>query len=324
MRTIDMHAHIFPVAYLELLSRSNGPLTAERSGDAFDLWFGRRHFARLGPEFFDPDRRLQAMDEVGVDVQVLTPGPPFLEWVEPERAVEVSRLLNDHMVDLAERSDGRFLPAAVLPLQCPDAVLGELRRVVDTGHQMVLLPTRSGDTELDDPALLDVFEEAERLDMGLLVHPIGRPGTAHLNAYRLDVGVGFTTETTLAAARLMLGGYLDRFPRLKLCLSHLGGSLLWLHSRIEMVRDRLPGSSTVTTEGTAGLIGRFFYDTMVVDADQIRYAIDLVGASRLIFGTDAPYFDDQTAQVLAATRRACNGAECAAVLSENADHFLHG
>jgi len=324
MTTIDIHAHIFPVAYLELLARATGPITVERSGDAFDLYVAGRYFARLGPEFFDPDLKLQAMDAAGVDIQVLSPGPPFLEWVGPDEAIEVCRLVNEYMATLADRSDGRFIPAAVLPLQRPDAVVDELRRAVDGGHRMVLVPTRSGETELDDPVLVGLFEESERLGIGLLIHPIGRPGTSHANAYRMDVSVAFTTETTLAAGRLMLGGYLERFPELRICLSHLGGSFLWLYERIEMIRDELPESSAVTDTPLPDLVDRFFYDMGSVDAGQLRYAIDRVGSSQILFGTDAPYFSDQTSQVLAAIRGACRGEECAAVLSGNSSRFLLG
>jgi aminocarboxymuconate-semialdehyde decarboxylase len=322
MKTIDVHAHAFPAAYLEELASSPGPVTAERSGDAYDLWVGGRHFVRLGPEFVDLDLRLPAMDAAGVDVQVVSLGPPFLEWVSREEAVEMARLVNDHLVSLSDRSDGRFLPAAALPLQRPDALVEELRRAGDTGHRMAILPTRSGDVELDDPALVELFQEAERLGMGLFVHPIGRPGTEYMNPYRLEISIGFTTETTVAAARLLLAGYLDRFPGLKLCLAHLGGSLLWLGSRVEMIRGLLPGASSVTEATMADLMGRLYYDTMVLDPGQIRYAIERVGASQLLFGTDTPYLDDQTEAVKGVVCAACRGDECAALLSGNAERFL--
>lgn len=324
----DIHAHLFPQAYLERLTEiRGGPLDMSRDGENYRLAVGGHPFTRFTPDFYDADVRIEAMDRFGVATQVLTLAPPLVYWSDPGLATELCRMTNDHFAMLVQRHPGRFIAGAVVPLQDPDLALAELRRAVDDlGHEVVLLGSNIQGVQLDDPRLEPFYAEVERRGLPIFVHPIRPAGVECMHDYRLDLSVGFPGDTTLAAGRLILSGLLDRHPGLRFCWSHLGGSFLWLLDRIEMVRDSLPGSHSPAQHHISHYLNNYWFDTKVPALRNLEYGVGVAGYERFMFGTDAPFFGDKTPDVLSLIRAApfLDDRQRDAVLSTNAQTFLKG
>ena len=222
---VDFHAHLYPERYMEELARAGGPYGIGLEWDAD----GRRYLRFEGIRFwwyvegfYDVDRRLAAMDAAGVDLQVLSIGPPMLGWADPPLGARLARLLNEEVARVVERHPGRFVGLAAVPLQDATAALAELEHAVARlGHRGVGIGSNVQGKPLDDPDLDPFWAAAQDLDLPIFIHPINPPGQPSIHDYRLDLIVGFPFDTTLAAARLIYGGVLERFPRLTFVLAHL-------------------------------------------------------------------------------------------------------
>lgn len=323
---IDMHAHFFPPAFIDALQRLGGDsVSLELHGDTYELTFENRPFAHFTPLFYDVDTRLRAMDDAGVATQAVSVGPPMVFWADADVALELSRIYNDEIAELHRAHPDRFLPVAAVPAQDAPRAAAEARRAVeDLGHRMVLLGTNIAGTTLDDPVLEELHAEVDRLDVPYFVHPIN-PGRVETRTnFRLDLSVAFPTDTTLTAARVILSGLLDRYPRLRFLWSHLGGSLPYLFDRIAHTVAHFPGAQNDASEPLDAYLDRYRFDTVVYSDRCLGWGVDFAGADRLVFGTDAPYFGDSTSLLLdiVTSTQHLSATQRQGVLRDNALAFL--
>jgi predicted TIM-barrel fold metal-dependent hydrolase len=215
---IDIHAHEFPTALLK----------------EFETLIKRGVLPR--PDFklrpWNIDEHMEVMNEKGVDLQVLSlaiTGYP----ADREGALALSQAANDSFAEACRKHPDRFISFAALPLTDVEASIRELRRAVDElGMKGVILGTNVQGEPIDGEALFPLYEEINRFKLPILIHPMDPKGPAQAYEYRLDLWIGWPTDTALAAARLVLSGMLDRFPDMTLILSHLGGSTHYLLGRI--------------------------------------------------------------------------------------------
>jgi len=328
---VDVHAHLYPTAFLEALrsGAGDGVVEVEESDTGWRLVVGKLPFVDLEPEFFDPKVRLAMMDASGVSTQVLSLPPPMVYWASPERALELCRIVNDSLAQLAADHPGRFVACCVVPLQAPELAAEELRRAIEQlGCRMVLFGSNILGTDLDDASLAPVYEEIERLDVPIFNHPIIRAGLPCLRDHRLDVSLGFTLETTFAASRMILGGVFDRHPGLRICWSHLGGGLPFLADRIGYLsrqgRECFPGIDGIARDPFASYLRHFWYDTVVYSERNLAFGMSFAGADRLMFGTDTPFFSDTTDFLLTMIRRSplVSDEDEEAILQGNAIELL--
>lgn len=299
---IDVHAHLLPPQYFEILAGASGTaLGVTANGDNWEFSVGGRHFSTFTPDFYDVNQRLARMDAVGVATQVLSLPPPMVFWGAPDESLRACQITNDYYAQLAEQHPARFVACAAVPLRDPVAATTELRRAVtELGHRMVLMGSNIAGMQLDDPSLEPFYAEAERLGVPIYVHPLNPAGGDCMGAYRLDISVGFPLDTTLAASRVLLSGLLLRHPGLRFCWAHMGGVLPWLFPRLQLVHDSgLPGARAALGTGPAALPEQFLFDTTVPSMDNLRYGVEVLGAQRLLFGTDMPFFHDATPEILA-------------------------
>ena len=293
---VDLHAHLYPERYMEEIARSGGRygVGVERDDD------GRR-FLRSGgirfwwylEGFYDVDRRLAVMDAAEVDLQVLSMGPPMVYWADPQLGARLSRVLNEEVAGTVERHPDRFIGFAAVPLQDTALAIGELRHAVSSlGHRGVGIGSNVHGKPLDHPDLSPYWEAVQDLDVPILIHPINPLGQPAIHDYRLDLIVGFPFDTTLAAARLIYGGVLERFPRLTFILSHLGGALPYLMERVEIgysTRAAFPDNAMAIPKPPGEYLKHFYLDTVSYSDPALMCALAYAGADRLVLGSDAPF-----------------------------------
>ena len=159
---IDLHTHVLPESWPDLDRRYGygGFIRLEHQpGVCAHMMRGDRCFRRIEPNSWSPEARIEECDRDGVDVQVLSTVPVmFSYWAKPADALDLSRLLNDHIASLVQRFPQRFVGLGTLPLQAPELAVGELERcVLELGLAGVEIGTHVNEWNLDRPELFPVF-----------------------------------------------------------------------------------------------------------------------------------------------------------------------
>ena len=325
---IDLHAHVVLASTLG----SAGPLGPEL--DEGDPATGRPPCFRVGDyelvgvryrdtPFMDLDRRLAAMDEAGIERQVLSPNPlTYLAHVDADLARRFCRDHNDAMAALVARAPDRLAGFAQLPMQDPGAAAAELDRAVST---LGLLGAYLGTDlvrPLDAPEHDVVWAACVDLDVPAFLHPapegIDQPRRdERRERFDVDLWLGFAYEETLAVASLVLGGVLDRHPRLDVCVSHGGGATAWLAERLEhAARTRPWGPEGLRAPGAvAARLGRLWWDAHVGGPRALAALVAAFGTDRLVAGTNLAGWD-QTADP------SWGDAALAALMDDNARRLL--
>ncbi|MEE9257768.1 MAG: amidohydrolase family protein, partial [bacterium] len=231
---IDPHAHIAPQEFIDDVRAGKfAPSLTIEPGEKWDLLVTksavlgqeRVHKNPLPKETYDLDLRLQHMKDMGVDRQILSVIPPgFYYAIDAGLNKEIAAAFNDKMADLAKRMPGKFSCMATAPLQDPEAAAEELDRAAGLGHIGVEIGSNVAGTNLDDRGFEVFWDTAVSLGFPVFIHPTDVVGVNdRLKDYYLRNFIGNPLDTTIAAACLIFGGVLDRFPGLQFLLSHMGG-----------------------------------------------------------------------------------------------------
>ncbi len=286
-RAIDMHAHWYPADWLKLFARDGAAEGAQLERSARGYTIRTRTIVNAFDEqFVDLDLRLQGMDRQRVDVHALSLTTPMVYWASPGLGLALAQAYNDCAAAAHGGHPQRYLGLAMLPMQAPDLALKELERAAKLpGMRGVYLATHVNGTDLDDRRFWDVYAKAEELAWPLCLHPVEPLGGERTGRYYLRNLLGNPYDTGVAAAALVFGGVLDAFPRLEVMLPHAGGTFPWLIGRLDrgtQVRAELRHMKALPS----AYLRRFLYDTIGHNA-QINYnLIRLVGADRVVLGSD--------------------------------------
>src|SRR6185503_12711742 len=173
---------------------------------------GARFFG-VTPPMSDPNKRLEDMDRVGIDVEVISVSTPNIFFADETRQPEVARIMNDAYADLIAKHPKRFNGFASIPMDAPDAALNELHRAIDElkFNGVVLLSNIKG-RALTSPIYRPFFEEANRMNLCIFLHPMIPVYSEPFTEYVLGPLVGFPFDTTLAVARMCFSGMLRELP----------------------------------------------------------------------------------------------------------------
>lgn len=286
---IDVHAHaVFESTYGA--AGRHGPESGERDDGTPFFRIGEYIRAPMryeGSLFCDVDRRLRAMDRIGIDRQLLSPNPlTFFGGIEPEPATAFARAANDAMAELVAAHPDRLMGSAALPLQDPRAACDELERAVGELGLIAAYVGTDYPGGLDSGGLDDVYRALVACDVPLFVHATTNDGAhpppdARLGRFGLDLLVGYAYEETLAVASLVLGGVLDRHPDLDVCVSHGGGAAAYLVERFDAMATFAGGDPTFG-DG----LRRLWFDSNVGSGAARDLLVDVVGADRVVYGTN--------------------------------------
>ena len=292
---IDIHTHVLPETWPDLHERYGYggfvQLRPEPDGRGAMMRDGQC-FRIVEANCWSAERRIEECDRDGVDVQVLSPVPVmFNYWAKPEHTLDLARMLNDHVAGMVAKHPTRFVALGTLPLQAPDLAVTELERCVsELGLPGVQIGSHVNAWNLDQAELFPVFERAAEIGASIFVHPWDMLAPERMPNYWLPWLVGMPTETTIAICSMIFGGVLERLPGLKVCFAHGGGSFPWTLGRIghgfEVRPDLCAAENAVHPRD---YLNRFYLDSLVHDAEALRYLVRLMGPERICLGSDYPF-----------------------------------
>jgi predicted TIM-barrel fold metal-dependent hydrolase len=250
----------------------------------------------LLPRLLDFDAgRLAEMDAHGVDLHLLSLGVPGVQMFRPDTAVALARLANDRLREAVRRHPTRFAGLAAFAPQDPSAAVKEMERAIRTLKlNGFLVNSHTDNLYLDDARFWPILEAAEALDAPLYIHPRapsdGMAGP--FRDYRMEGSIwGYGMETGTHAVRLMLSGVLDRFPRLRIVLGHMGEALPFWLWRLDYMAA--PGSRAALKNALkpSEYVRRNFAITTsgLEDPLVLRLCIDKIGLERVMWAIDYPY-----------------------------------
>jgi aminocarboxymuconate-semialdehyde decarboxylase len=325
--TVDTHAHILTEETIRLLHRE-APNIAPKLSDMDDQ-FGTlevagnvyRNFPRGG---WDLERRLQDMAASKVDIQVLSVCPQTFAYAQPAAAATVfARIQNEQLSKLVKTQPDRFLALATLPMQAPAAAADELRHAINVfGLRGAQIGSNIAEKNLDDPELEPVWATAAELDAFILVHPVNVAGANRLSSYYLTNLIGNPLDTTIAAACLVFGGVLERYPSLKFCLAHGGGFVPYQAGRLlHGWRVRSEPKKTLGKPPTESL-ARFYFDTIVHSKEALEFLVATAAADHLLLGSDYPFDMGMPDAVLQVRSLAIGSGAQASILGGTARSLL--
>jgi aminocarboxymuconate-semialdehyde decarboxylase len=285
---IDVHAHWYPKALLELLGREGPAHGLEWRETEHGAQFKIRSLITgpLGPRFVDLDARREAMDEQGVAVHALSLSQPMVYWAGRELGVKLAAMYNDECARAHESSPQRLVGLAALPMHVPDLARLEAERAAKLpGIRGVYMATAILDRELSDEAFFPVYETLEGLGLPMFLHPVFVIGEERLKKFYLTNLLGNPFESAIAAAHLIFGGVLDRFPRLQVVLPHAGGAFPWLAGRLNRGWEKRQDLKHIK-QPPLEYLRRFYYDTIGYSDAVLDYLVRNVGQDRVVMGSD--------------------------------------
>jgi predicted TIM-barrel fold metal-dependent hydrolase len=292
---IDIFNHFFPKQYFDKYIK----------GGASGKDMGKR--VSNIETIMDLDRRFKALDEFGEYVQVLSlPVPPIEVLAGPEKSPELARVANDGLAELVQKHPDRFLGfVGALPMNNPSEAEKEMDRVLtQLGAKGVQIYTNVAGKPLDSPEFAGLFAEAARRDVPIWLHPargaeVPDYSSEEQSQYEIWWTFGWPYETSVAMARMVFSGMLDRLPDLKVITHHMGGMIPYFEGRVGYGWDQL-GTRTSDKDYVALLksmkkrpvdyFKHFYADTALFGAGPAtKCGLEFFGADHVLYASDMPF-----------------------------------
>ncbi len=286
----DAHAHVFPSGLEEILPK---PLAAAvprltTGPDGGRILRGDAVFRTVRPALWNVTARLAELDAVGIDRQLVSPVPVMLDVPASTGGVTWARAVNSGVAAHVAAAGGRLAGLGMLPWDDVDAAVAECDRLAAVGLAGVEVGTRVQGADLDDERFAPVLDAVADRGLVLFVHPLeGGAGSIRRAGQPFDFGLGMLTDTAIAATALVMGGVLERRPRLRVLLAHGCGTFTWAAPRLRLIG---PASALPVDPATFDtLVRRLWVDTLVFDADHVALLARRFGADHVMVGTDHPF-----------------------------------
>lgn len=290
-RKFDLHTHFYPPIYFDKIRELPSEFSFDKSpsGQTIITYRGARFFG-VTPPMTDVAKRLEDMDRVGIDVEVVSLSTPNVFFADAQHQPEIARMVNDAYAELAATHPTRFKGFASIPMDAPDEALKELHRAIDDLKMNgVILLSNIGGKPLTSPEYRQFFAEANRMKLCILLHPMLPANTDPFREYVLGPIVGFMFDTTLAVARMCYDGMFKEFPDIRWIVGHLGGAVPYLMERLDNGwRDFVECRANID-ELPSTYLKRLYYDTVNFNPHMLMLARNMIGSDRMVMGSDYPH-----------------------------------
>jgi aminocarboxymuconate-semialdehyde decarboxylase len=288
---IDFHNHFYPSEYLKKMEQWGRRY--EFTHDATGLKIVKEKGARflgITSQMENPEERISDMDQLGLDIQVLTLSTPNVYFSTRKRNLYLARLVNDYFADLCQKYPKHFIAFASVPLGHPDDAIPELHRCVkDLGMKGIVLGTNIDGKHLHVKEFWPFYEEVNRMDLPIFLHPMVPVHPETMAEWPLVPLVGFVMDTTLTVSKMVYSGLFEKYPNLTLILPHLGGTIPFLYERINNGYRAFPDCREHISKLPSEYLKKFYYDTVSFHKPSLMCGYHTVGADHMVLGSDYPH-----------------------------------
>lgn len=290
MKLIGLEEHFVTTEVLEAWRTLNA--------DDRDLAFGPASEGQTSRRLLEiGEDRLAAMDQTGLDVQVLSLTTPGLQNLPAAQAISLQRSANDMLASAVRANPDRFQGLAALATSAPMVAAAELQRAVSQlGLNGAMIFGRTREHHLDHADFWPVFEAAEALRAPLHLHPQSPPAAVReayysgfddrVNAGFATHGIGWHYDAGVQFLRMVLAGVFDRFPELQVILGHWGELVLFYLDRIQQLA-RVAELPRPLIEYVRNNV--YVAPSGILSPQYLRWATEIVGVQRILFSTDYPF-----------------------------------
>jgi aminocarboxymuconate-semialdehyde decarboxylase len=294
MTVIDVHTHMLTLDFLDLMRRaSDGKYEIKKTRAGQDtIYHDGAPFMTLFSGMWDYEERIKAMDDARVDLAIVSLTSPNVYWGDRATSLKAAQMVNDSMAAQRDARPGRIGWLCSLPWQFADDAKAELARCVGKGAIGVMVLANIDGRDLTDPGFAPVWAEIDRLALPVLVHPTAPQGVRdlHMHEFGLVPPVGFMVDTTLAFARMIYAGFIDRYPKVKLIAAHGGATLPYIAGRLDRCHEMIPACAEVIKEKPSSYLQRIWYDAVVYDQRALDLCLSVAGSDeRVLYGSDYPH-----------------------------------
>ena len=290
MRIVDFHNHYYPPDYVHALTTSRSVVKVTYDDDGNPCVHYPGDYNILVPGHRDIEYREQVLIEHGVDTQVLTFTTPGVHVESPALAIELARQINDAFAKVVRKKRKRFSALATLPLNDPAASVKELERAMkELGLPGAMVFSNVNHVALADKAFEPLWRKADELGAVIYIHPTDPAGVEAMLDYWLMPLVGFLMDTTLAAAKLVFSGVVERYPRIRWVLTHMGGATPYLAERLDRGYRAFADCRANISKPPSEYLKNFYYDTVNFNPDAVKLAISFAGVDHILAGSDYPH-----------------------------------
>ncbi len=316
-RTVDVHAHCYFQAAIDLMGEDAKGVLPPVKGVP-------EHFLQIDQQLAS---RLEAMDRMGIDMQVLSINP-FWYKKDRETAEAICRIHNNGLAELSARQPKRLAAFASLPLQFPDLAVSMLEEAVKKqGLKGAAIGGNVAGVDFAHPQFHPVLAKAEELGVMLFVHPQSTPELQARfkgNGWLSNV-IGNPLDTTIALQKLIFEGIFDKFPELKVLGAHGGGFLGSYAPRMDYAHHVSPQNfnpEITLKKKPTQYIRQIYFDSLVFTGEALRHLAAEVGANQIMIGTDhpIPWVEDPVGHVMATPE--LSDEDRLAILGNNAIRVL--
>jgi aminocarboxymuconate-semialdehyde decarboxylase len=290
MRIIDFHNHYYPPEYVEALKSSTSAVKVTYDTDGNPCVHYPGDYNILVPGHRDIEYRQRVLDEHGVTTQVLTLTTPGVHVEAPGVSAAWARMVNDAFARVVRERAGRFSALATLPLNDPSASIDELERAMTTlGLPGAMVFSNVNHVALADQRFEPLWRKADELAAVIYIHPTDPLGVDAMLDYWLMPLVGFLFDTTLAASKLVFSGVVERYPRIRWVLTHMGGAIPYLAERLDRGYRAFADCRQHIGRPPSEYLRTFYFDTVNFNPAALRLALDFAGEDRILAGSDYPH-----------------------------------
>jgi len=320
---IDFQAHIFPPEYLVAMERLDGAVVLEppdpHSGMSY--FYDKKLRCRINTctlQGQNIERRLQHMDQYGVDIHVLTIPAPGADRFEGDGARQIARIANDAIAAIVRKHPKRFVGFFTLPTCDGKGALDELERCVnDLGLRGFGCFANLNGQALDREELFPLYERLAKYKLPVYIHPTAPLATEAVGIDIMPTLIfGWAFDSTVAMTRLVYGRVLERFPEIDWVVADVGGVLAFFAQRainIYTGRTEEIRHKYGLKENPLDSFRRFYVDTADHPASTLRCVRDFFTAERMVLGTNYPYGPEEGCVLVKNSLKAIEGLELDAV-----------
>ncbi|MFC1979402.1 amidohydrolase family protein, partial [Chloroflexota bacterium] len=291
-KVVDVHNHLYPMEWIKLLeTRAESPWVKWTGPTSMIFYVGgapTSNVSRAG--HYDPQARLDDMDRYGIDIQIVSLTIPSVELLPVKEGIEWAKRVNDYLAEVCQKYKGRFYAYATLPYQDIEEAVKELERCYkQLGAKGIILFSNINGKPIAVPVLYPVYEKAAEYDLPVFIHPAPSLTGEIMKQVKLPPALfGFTLDSTMAVISLIFQGVLEKYPRLKIIHSHLGGVVPYLVQRIDdsfrsysdQIGFELPKRPTEYYQK------QVYPDSISFHLPAMKCCLEFVGADHICLGTD--------------------------------------